>query len=149
MAYRCVHFGIKELVSPIVYNTWGEKAWMFFDPLCLEDLDTIRESYHAPIIINNWGMGLKQCGLRSNLDEMVKNKTKAGQLYLSSHTRGCAFDLHCFYGHNDKLWAHCKNLIQSKCLKSINRIENYPATSQKGKVAWVHVDSMNDDNFIF
>lgn len=147
--YKCQHFLIKELVSPIVYNTWGEKAWMFFDPDALKDIDTIRETYGSPIIINNWGMGLKQCGLRSNLDEMVLKKTKQGQLYLSSHTRGCAFDLHCYYGHNDKLWQHCSKLIKYKKLKALNRIENYESTSNKGVIQWVHVDRMNDDSFIF
>lgn len=142
--YKCVHFTIKELVSPIVYNTWKEKAWMFFDSDCLEDLDTIRETYGSPIIINNWGMGLKQCGLRSNLDEMVKQKTNKGQLYLSSHTRGCAFDLHCYYGHNSKLWQHCYSLIKANKLKAINRIEN-----QQAAPTWVHIDKMNDSTMIF
>lgn len=149
MTYRCIYFGIKELVSPIVYNTWKEQAWMFFNPLCLEDLDTIRETYGSPIIVNNWALGLKQCGLRSNLDDMVEQKTKNHQLYLSSHVRGCAFDLHCYYGHNDKLWAHCHNLIRQKKLKAINRIENHTSTSTNGVVQWVHVDQMNDHNIVF
>ena len=72
--YKCEHFGIKELVSPIVFDKWGEQAWMFFETNTLKDLDLIRETYGHPIIINNWSNGLKQCGLRSNMDEMVKNK---------------------------------------------------------------------------
>ena len=72
--YKCQYFGIKELVSPIVYNKWKEQAWMFFDENVLQDLDTIRKTYGNPIIINNWANGLKQCGLRSNMDEMVKSK---------------------------------------------------------------------------
>ena len=53
MTYRCIYFGIKELVSPIVYEKWKEQAWMFFDENVLRDLDTIRETYGSPIIINN------------------------------------------------------------------------------------------------
>ena len=47
MKYKCQYFGIKELVSPIVYQTWGEQAWMFFNPETLKSLDYIRESYEA------------------------------------------------------------------------------------------------------
>ena len=109
--YKCQYFGIKELVSPVVYDKWKEQAWMFFDENVLQDLDKIRETYGSPIIINNWANGLKQCGLRSNMDEMVKSKKT---LYLSAHTMGKGFDLHCAYGHNNKLWQHCYNLIKLK-----------------------------------
>ena len=47
---KCKHFGIKELVSKIVFDRWGEKAWMFFDTDILEDLDTIREHWGSAII---------------------------------------------------------------------------------------------------
>ena len=60
MTYRCIYFGIKELVSPIVYDKWKEQAWMFFDENVLQDLDKIRETYGSPIIINNWANGLKR-----------------------------------------------------------------------------------------
>ena len=143
MTYRCIHFSIKELVSPIVYNKWGEQAWMFFDKTVLQDLDTIRETYGHPIIINNWaGCGtLKQCGLRSNMDDLVKSKKT---LYLSAHIRGTAFDLHCAYGHNNKLWQHCYNLIKSKKLKAFNGLEDYKKTN-----GWVHVQSTNIDGDIY
>lgn len=41
--YKCKYFTIKELVSPVVYKTWGEKAWMFFDEDVLKQLDAIIE----------------------------------------------------------------------------------------------------------
>ena len=139
--YKCKHFKIQELVSPIVYSQWGDKAWMFFDEDVLQDLDTIRETYGSPIIINNWATGLKQCGLRSNMDEMVKSKKT---LYLSAHTMGKGFDLHCFYGHNNKLWQHCYNLIKSKKLKAFKRLENIKNTN-----GWTHIDSFQSDNIVF
>ena len=143
MVYRCIHFGIKELVSPIVYDKWKEQAWMFFDENVLQDLDTIRETYGHPIIINNWAScgTLKQCGLRSNMDDLVKSKKT---LYLSAHIRGTAFDLHCAYGHNNKLWQHCYNLIKSKKLKAFNGLEDYKKTN-----GWVHVQSTNIDGDIY
>ena len=141
--HKCKHFKIQELVSPIVYSQWGDKAWMFFDEDVLQDLDTIRETYGSPIIINNWATGLKQCGLRSNMDEMVKSKKT---LYLSAHTMGKGFDLHCKYGHNQKLWQHCYNLIKSKKLKAFNGLEDYKKTN-----GWVHIQStnINGDIYIF
>ena len=143
MAYRCIYFGIKELVSPIVYDKWKEQAWMFFSADTLKDLDLIRETYGHPIIINNWASGgtLKQCGLRSNMDDLVKSKKT---LYLSAHTMGKGFDLHCAYGHNSKLWQHCYNLIKSKKLKAFNGLEDYKKTN-----GWVHVQSTNIDGDIY
>ena len=139
--YKCTYFGIKELVSPIVYDKWKEQAWMFFDENVLQDLDKIRETYGSPIIINNWAKGLKQCGLRSNMDEMVKSKKT---LYLSAHTMGKGFDLHCFYGHNNKLWQHCYNLIKSKKLKTFKRLEDIKNTN-----GWTHTDTFQSDNIVF
>lgn len=141
--YKCVYFGIKELVSPIVYEKWGERAWMFFDEDVLRDLDTIRETYKSEIIINNWATGgsLKQCGLRSNMDELVKSKKT---LYLSAHCLAKGFDLHCRYGHNQKLWQHCYNLILHKKLKKFRRLENIKATT-----GWVHIDGFQADSVVF
>lgn len=139
--YRCVFFSIKELVSPIVYDKWGERAWMFFDEQVLKDLDYIRETYKSPIIINNWNNNLKQCGLRSNMDEMVKNKKT---LYLSAHCLSKGFDLHCQYGHNNKLWQHCYNLILNGKLKAFKRLENIKDTP-----TWTHIDSFQSNTIIF
>lgn len=144
--YKCQYFTIKELVSPIVYKQWGEKAWMFFDPYLLEDLDYGRESYGAPIIINNWANGgsLKQCGLRSNLDEIPKSKTQQGLLYLSAHTMGCGFDLHCGFGHHQKLYNHWEELIKRKKFKRFKRLENFNKTK-----TWVHSDSFQSSTITF
>ena len=139
--YKCQYFSIKELVSPIVYDKWGEQAWMFFDTQTLKDLDMIRETYGHPIIINNWNTDLKQCGLRSNLDPLVKDKKT---LYLSAHTMGKGFDLHCFYGHNNKLWQHCYSLILCGKLKSFKRLE-----SIKDTPTWVHIDCFQSDKIVF
>lgn len=144
--YKNQYFGIKELVSPIIYDKWRENSWMFFNEEILRELDLIRETYYSPIIINNWSSGgnLKQCGLRSNLDEIVKGKTNKNQLYLSAHTMACGFDLHCKYGHNDKLFNHVYNLIKNKKLKQFKRLENFENTK-----TWVHLDCFNSPSIIF
>lgn len=141
--YKCQYFNIKELVSPIVYERWGEQAWMFFDEDVLKELDYIRETFGASIIINNWAKGgtLKQCGLRSNMDELVKNKKT---LYLSGHVLAKAFDLHASYGNHRKLFEHIYDLIKNKKLKKFKRLENFNNT-----FTWVHCDCFQSDNIVF
>ena len=141
--YKCIYFPIKELVSPIIYERWKEQAWMFFDEDVLQELDYIRETFGAPIIINNWHKGgsLKQCGLRSNMDELVKNKKT---LYLSGHILAKAFDLHAFNGNHRKLYEHIYNLIKTKKLKKFKRLENFNNT-----LTWVHTDCLNSDVIVF
>ena len=140
--YKCKYFKIQELVSPVVYNKWGDMAWMFFNPEVLKDLDTIRETYGSPIVINNWSVGgnLRQCGLRSNMDEMVKAKKT---LYLSAHCLACGFDLHASNGNNKSLWQHCYNLILNKKLKMFKRLENLKDTP-----TWTHCDAFQTNSGI-
>ena len=141
--YKCKHFKIQELVSPIVYSQWGDKAWMFFDEDFLKDLDTIREHWDRAIIVNNWAKGgnLKQCGLRSNLDDLVKNKKT---LYLSAHCMGKAVDMHDTKGSNRALFNLVYNLIEQKKLKKIKRLENLINTP-----TWVHADQFQADKIVF
>lgn len=149
MIYRCAYFGLKELVSPVVYQRWGEKAWMFFGENTLQDLDNIRNSWKSPIIINNWfnGGNLKQCGLRSNLDQIPYNSTMKKELYLSAHCMGKAFDLHDKLGRNKQLFEHVYSLIYAGKLKTFKRLENWNATSTSG--GWVHVDTFQSEQIIF
>ena len=141
--YKCKHFGIKELVSKIVYDKFGEQAWMFFDPDTLSDLDTIREANGAGIIINNWASGgnLSQCGLRSNMDPMVKQKKT---LYVSAHCLGKGFDLHDSLGRNARLHGIVLDLIKKKQLKKFKRLEDFKLTP-----GWVHVDEYQTSAIIF
>lgn len=141
--YTCQYFTIKELVSPIVYKVWGEKAWMFFDEDVLKELDYIRETFGAPIVINNWATGgtLEQCGLRSNKDKLVMNKKT---LYLSAHCLAKGFDLHSGYGNHRKLYDHIYDLIKSGKLKKFKRLENFNST-----FTWVHADCFQANSIVF
>ena len=141
--YKCQYFSIQELVSPVVYNKWGQQAWMFFDEDVLRELDLIRDNLGAPIIINNWHKGgnLKQCGLRSNMDELVKNKKT---LYLSAHIMGKAFDLHNGFGNHRKLYNVIYDLIKKGKLKKFKRLENFNNT-----ITWVHCDCFQSDVIVF
>lgn len=143
MIYTCQFFNIKELVSPIVYKVWQDKAWMFFDEDVLKELDYIRETFGSPIIINNWASGgsLEQCGLRSNKDKIVMNKKT---LYLSAHTQSKAFDLHSAWGNHRKLYEHCYDLIKKGKLKKFKRLENFTNT-----LTYVHIDTFQTNAIVF
>lgn len=144
--YKCKYFKIQELVSPIVYQAWGEQAWMFFNPETLKELDLIRETYGSEIIINNWlwGGNLKQCGLRSNVDEIPMTKTKNKKLYLSAHCMGKAFDLHCKKGNHKALFDLIFDMIQREKLKQFKRLEEWLYTG-----SWVHIDEFQSKIILF
>lgn len=141
--YKCKYFNIKELVSKNVHSVWEEQAWMFFDENILKDLDIIRMNWGRPIIINNWASGgnLSQCGLRSNIDPLVKEKKS---LYLSAHCMGKGFDLHDINGSNRSLFNLCYDLIQQGRLKSFKRLERFENTP-----TWVHIDSFQSNKIVF
>lgn len=133
--YKCKHFKIQELVSPQVYQKYGEFCWKFFSDNFKQDLDTIREYHGHGITINDWVFGGKnytQCGLRCNLDPLVKGKTS---LYLSAHLMGKAVDMHSSY-NNVKLYNDIEFLYKAGKLKVISRLESRQST----KDGWVHAD---------
>ena len=70
------YFKIEELVSKKVYEKYKEKSWQFIDPTLIKVIDLIREHFNAPVTINNWlwGGALEQRGLRTNCDEIVKER---------------------------------------------------------------------------
>lgn len=133
--YICEYFKLEELVSPVVFKTYGSFAWNFFDERTLRDLDLLRELWGKPLVINNWknGGGYTQSGLRCNVDPIVKGKTKP---YLSAHVLGRGFDV-----KPTKL-TDCEDLflcvIQNyKKFEVLSRLENFNSTG-----TWVHIDSL-------
>lgn len=142
--YICKHFKIEELVSKKVFdfylrNYGANFCWKFFQEQILKDLDAIREFHGQAITINNWKFGgnLSQCGLRSNVDPLVKAKSTP---YCSGHCLGIAFDLHS--KNNKKLFEDVQKLINNDTLKAFRRLESRQST----KDAWVHVDAMQTTN---
>lgn len=134
---RCKkYFGIKELVSRTVYEKHGEKAWIFLDARLLETLLVLREDVlKVPLVINDWSFGGKnqQRGLRENISQIVSAKTKKGELYLSSHTMGRAFD--CVSAKMSAV--EMRRLIVEKAYKL-----PYPIRVESGSSAptWLHFD---------
>lgn len=131
------YFGIKELVCPDVHKKFGEMAWVFLDPRMLAVMLYIREGIGRPMWVNNWAVGgkLTQRGLRCNLCQLVKEKAKAGQLYMSAHQEGMGWDFN----------------IEGMTPAQVRRwiVEHqaglpYPIRMEEGTPTWVHVDVRHD-----
>lgn len=129
-------FGIEELVCKDVYTKFGDKAWQFFDDRLLAMLLWIRENIGKPITVNNWANGgsFSQRGLRCNLCQLVADKTKKGQLYVSAHMEGTAvdFDVQGMTAQQVRQWL-------------VNNKHRFPYPIRvEDDVTWVHIDMRND-----
>lgn len=110
---------------------------MFADPRLLKWLDWFRTAIDRPVIVNTYGTGGKysQRGYRCNLCSLVKDKTLAGEMYLSAHTRFQAVDFNVSDMGDEEIrqW-----IDRHKSDMPVNiRIE-------QGTVGWVHVDVAQD-----
>lgn len=128
------YFGLAELVSAAVLKKYGSFAWSVFDPRLLDVLLWLREGLGIPLVCNT--KQHQQRGFRENLCTIVKEKTKAGQLYLSGHTIGKAVDLSsgAMTARDIRKWIRAN--IDS-CPHPI-RLED-----DKSAPTWVHIDVMN------
>lgn len=81
-------FQVSELVCEHTHSRWGERSWQFLDTDYLHALLIIRRDIlQLPMTCNH--SGADQRGLRCNMCELVKEKTKN---CLSSHILGKAGD---------------------------------------------------------
>lgn len=88
-------FVIQELVCEHTYKNFGDRSWQFFDRDFLEMLLVLRRDiFKVPMIINNWHLGgrFSQRGFRCNICQLVRDKTIAKRIYLTSHANGAAID---------------------------------------------------------
>ena len=126
------YFSIKELVCKHTYMKFGERAWQFLDTELLHTLLVIRKAINKPMYVNNWDMGasFSQRGLRCNICQLVKDKTKANSVYLTSHGNGAGvdFDVKGMTAEEVRNWI-AKNEV----------LLPYPIRLELG-VTWVHLD---------
>ena len=131
--YKCNYFKIYELVDPLVFNSWGDKAWSFFKPEALMTLDAFREFYGVTVTINSWYWKgqFSNRGLRSP-------QSLVGATF-SQHRFGNAFDL------------DVKGVPASKVREDILKYKNdvFPHitrledTLNGEPINWVHFDCAN------
>lgn len=128
------YFVIEELVDRTVFNKYGERAWRFFDRRLLDNLLWIRTNINKSMTINNWlwGGSFDERGLRTNISDLVKRKTR---LYLSAHLRGGAvdFDVKGMTAQEVRDWL----VANADGLPHKIRVEE---TLNGKKISWVHID---------
>ena len=136
--YKCKWFTLKELVSPAVYQKFGEFAWYFLKPEMLMDLDTLREDIWCnPLFINTWSFGgsYKESGFRCNTDSIVKAKKVP---YCSGHVLGRAFDIKP-ERIEDVPKLYKKIQLNFHKFKAVSRMEIITSAP-----TWVHLDDLED-----
>lgn len=124
------YFDIKELVGKRTYAKHGDRAWRFLDYRLLYALLIIREGIGRPITVNKGR--LQQRGLRTIVQQMIKNYFYKDRLYLSAHLFGKAvdFDVKGWTAAQVRLW-----IVDNHHLFPFKiRLEDL--------VTWVHLDVM-------
>lgn len=120
------YFNINELVCDHIYNTFGDKAWMFLSTQLLHTILVLRtQILNIPMIVNT--TRLKQRGMRCNMCPLVKSKTRP---YISAHVTGNAVDFTC----NTKSAEEIRQIIKA----NQNKLP-YKIRLEDG-VNWCHVD---------
>lgn len=142
MYYKPLHFTLKELVSPKVYEKEGESALRLLDAGLLKDLDKIRnkvlELTGQYLIVNDWSWGgnYTESGLRTVGDTYYKPT--------SAHSSGRGFDIKLSgwlkgdYGYDaDWLRSLTINMKGEGDLEYLSELEMSTET-------WVHIGSRNN-----
>ena len=132
------YFKIYEFVGQATYNVHGERAWKFLDDDLLECVLVVRKSLNRPMTINNWKYNGKfsQRGLRTIVQQLVRNFFIKGKLYLSAHLFGKAvdFDVKGMTAVEVRKWI-VDNAELFPCKIRLERNLN-------GKpISWVHLDT--------
>lgn len=143
--YKPRHFNIQELVCPHVFDTFGSRAWSFFDERLLMTMDFLRDQWNSPIYVNNYDipedvrtkLGLElfdERGCRCIQCDLVKKAAKAGKVYCSAHIRfqACDFNVNNMPSGKVSLW-----LVSNYILLP------FPIRVEKGTVGWTHIDTSN------
>ena len=129
MFYQAKHFDIEELVDRATFEQFGQKAWMFFNPIVLRQLDNLRDYFELPVTVNSWAIRgpFQFRGFRP------RSYNLGGEF--SQHRLGNAFDLDikgmAASAVRQEILTHKDHLL----LRDINCIED--------KVNWVHFDCRN------
>lgn len=137
------YFETHELVGPHTHKKHGRRAWKFFSTDLLHALLIVREGIGKPITINNWYWGGKfsQRGLRSNLQNLVRQMFLSFKLYLSGHVLGEAvdFDVEGMTAEEVRQW-----IIDHEYLFPMQiRLEH----KKNGKpIKWTHMDVIQEEH---
>lgn len=133
------YFEIRELVCPHTFNAFGERSWQFLDGALLETILIVRRdilkvpmtvnTYHLPVSTTN-KVVYTQRGIRCNLCQIVQDKTKLKQIYLSAHVNGAGIDF----------IPAGMTAEEARVLIKANESKLPTSIRLEKKVSWVHMD---------
>ncbi|CAM0062698.1 hypothetical protein VPHF86_0267 [Vibrio phage F86] len=137
--YKCKYFEIYELVTPQMYEAWGEKCWQLFDERVLITLDALREEFGSCVVNDwKWGGSFDDSGFRdvhfySSVDAYLKSRSqhKYGRA-IDAKFKVPAHEVRKFILENPTLFPHVKF------------IETGPLKDGRA-MSWVHIDVRNGD----
>lgn len=130
------YFDIEELACDHLleyYKDNPERIWDFLDTGFLVNLLVIRRGLNKPMYCNNHSAGVHQRGLRCNLCELVKGKSRP---YLSGHVLGKAGDF------------TIEGMTAAEARKQIKLMaDKLPVPLRmEADVSWLHIDVMPTPN---
>lgn len=128
--YKPVHFELQELVDPVTFGTYGDRAWQFLDSRLLANMDRIRNRYGREIRVNDWHLpggkfsyrGFRPCSYK-------------GGAPLSQHRFGRAFDF--------DVKGMTAEEVRADIRANPNNFDFSCITAVEMEVNWVHVDCRN------
>jgi len=121
------NFHLKEFVSPILYDKYGDKSLWFIDQRIIQSAQDLRDNLGVSLTINNWHYGGDRymSGLRTSEMKIYRP--------FSQHSFGRAVDI-----VSDKITADemREHILMNQ--------EKYPhITTLEGNVSWLHMDCRN------
>lgn len=132
------YFDIRELVGKWTYRTHGNRSWKFLDDDLLEAILIVREGIGKPMYANDWHRGgrFSQRGLRTIMQQIVKNFFYRGRLYLSAHLFGKALDftVEGMTATQVRQWCVDNSMLFPRKI----RLEK---THRGREITWVHLDT--------
>ena len=137
------YFDIYELVGKRTYKKFGESAWQFMDIRTLHCLLIIRKGLNKQIIVNDWKFGgsMEQRGLRTYVQNMIKNMIQKKRLYLSPHIFGKAIDFSVkgMNAQEVRYWILQNSVLFPCKIRLEHRLKGKPIT-------WVHLDTFHKES---
>ena len=124
------YFTIEELVGKRTAQKYGERAWRFLDPKALRALLIVREGINSQITVNSGRR--QQRGLRTNIQQIVRQKSLRNRLYISAHIQGKAFDF--------DVKGMTAQQVRDWIVKS-HKLFPFKIRLEDG-VSWVHLDTI-------
>lgn len=133
------YFVPQELVDKQTFIKYKHDSWQFISTELLHTLLVLRELIGKPFYLNNWHIGgdFDERVLRTNLCDIVQDRTTKKILYLSGHPLGMAADFTVKGMTADEV----RSFISQNADKLPYKVRlEYKVLSTGKTITWVHID---------